>query len=244
LASNLGSPTPQAFVPQHVFGATSKLTPGKSPGLFAAPLSWSAFQDGTKANPYVVMVNLARPEANREFDIQYVEKMKAGHYERNGFHIRMTVSCPDYDQWEAYIPKDGVFPMEYHRRLIMVRGPSRTFFECDSAMYHTKGTAVIDCPATKNAHLSTEIAIERDDLRQWSYYLLVFDAGVHLDNQIFSDDEHLLPRVENGLNCKAADNVFNKDIRGMTIFWRIAVTGGRKVSRAANQKDAKTMFAD
>ena len=147
------SPTPVASaMPSHVFGAPSILGSDSD----SAPLSWSSYQDGSKNNPWLVMVNVERPEANREFDIEFVQQMTRGVFERNGFHIRMSVATLDYDKWEATIPRAG-FPSEFTNRLVLVNGPSNTCWERDTDRYHKCKN--LTCIQTKNAPMGTQLEI-------------------------------------------------------------------------------------
>jgi hypothetical protein len=178
------------------------------------------------------------PERNAEFDIQYVEQMSHGVYERKGFHIRKTVVTFDWDSYEASIPSN--YRPELSRRLILIKGPSRSFWEKDSELYHESG--MVGCDMTRKAHNATEILVNKDYPRQWQYWLLVFPKGTILDNQIFSEDEEIIPMESNPLMSDGKYNDFGKDIRGMVIFWCIAVAGGRKVENSSNKKKNKDMY--
>jgi hypothetical protein len=227
--------TPQSSC-QHVFGATSALVPPASSSL--VELSWSSFQNGTIDNPWVRPVDIRYPERNAEFDIQFVEQMSHGVYERKGFHIRKTVVTFDWDLYEASIPSN--YPLELSRRLILVKGPSRSFWENNSDMYH--GTGMVDCDMTRKAHTATEILLEKNHARQWQYWLLVFPQGTVLDNQIFSEDEDIIPMEGNPVMSDGKTNDFGKDIRGMVVYWCIAVAGGRRVENSSNRKKNKDMY--
>ena len=188
------------------------------------------------------MVNMDRSEANREFDIQFVRQMTRGVFERNGFHIRLSVAPPDYTQFEATIPRDGLFPAEYQNRLVHIKGPSLSHWVKNTERYHKN----LSCIQTKNAHNATEIEIQDDPSRELQYWLLVFPQHIVLDNQIFSvnDAEGVLPLVHNPITLKGSEsgNEFGKDVRGMTLFWSIAVAGGRKIGKETTKAKAKDMF--
>jgi hypothetical protein len=238
LTSSASSPPPST---SYQFATTSSLgNAGHSSSLL---LSWSTRQDGSMQSPWLQFVDIERPEVNREFGIQYVLQMTQGQYERNGFHIRMTVAALDWDKWEAVIPKQGAYPAEYNNRLVLVKGPSFSYFEKNSEEYH-KGSDKNNCTHTTKAHTATELEIEKDTARQWTYYLLVFPHNIVLDNSIFSDDDDILPIVPNPVISLGANNAFDKDIRGMVVYWCIAIAGGRKVSRVKDTTDLKLLFKE
>ncbi|KAL7571330.1 hypothetical protein ACA910_007648 [Epithemia clementina (nom. ined.)] len=159
---------------QHVYGCTSPLF-----GTFAntttpqafVPASWFTQQDGTLSNPWIVQVDLLKPERNLAFDIQAVEGFDQDTFlSCNGFHIRKPVAAPDYDKWEAIILKN--YEHQWHGQLVLIKGPAQDFWICKCHRYH--GTGKIKCDATKKDHSATEIAIENSEDWFWSYYLLVF----------------------------------------------------------------------
>jgi hypothetical protein len=242
-----------AFVnmpPQHVFGKTSRLvdafaktsTPEAFTPLAHIPVDWLVNQDGTKENPWIVEVNLTRAEGNRDFDIEFVAGIDQDDiYTRNGFHIRKTVAAPDFHLWEATIPQH--YLSQYSKRIILVTGPSRDYWQRSSNKYHA--TTKVNCPATKKAHSATEIAVEKLTARQLDHFLLCFPPEVVLENQIFSNDEETVPVYKNPmmLAISDADNVFEKDMRALILFWRIAVKGGTKVGRGVSLEESKTLFA-
>ena len=235
------SPALASPYPNHQFGQTSNLA-AVSAVTSTPALSWSSFQDGSKGHPWITFVNKEQPEANREFDIQFVQNMTHGNYERNGYHIRLTVAAMDFDAWEATMPNSGSYPPEFERRLMKVKGPSQSSWERNTERYHA--TANVNCERTKAAHNGTEIAISKDLARQQSHWLLVFPQGTILDNQIFSDDEEVAVTL-NPITSKPNDegsNGFKKDMRGLVLFWCIAVAGGRKVGKVTKKKRAAELF--
>ena len=228
---------------QHVFGNTSNLF-----GAFASlteeafvPVSWLLNQKGTNKNPWIVQVNILNPERNRDFDIQFVEGIDQDDlYSRCGFHIRRTVAAPDYMLWEASIPQD--YEEQFAKRIVLVKGPARDFWQKNSKKYHMAGK--VKCDATKKAHSASEIAIEKSDDRHWAYYLVCFPPEIILDNQIFSKDEELIPVGMNPMKCEAANNDFEKDIRAMVLYWRVAVKEGTKIGIEEMKEESKTLFSD
>jgi hypothetical protein len=236
------SPAPASPYRHHQFGQTSNLVAVAAVTTTPPALSWSSFQDGSKAHPWITIVNKEQPEANREFDIQFVQNMTHGNYERNGYHIRLTVAAMDYDAWEATTPNSGGYPPEFERRLIMLKGPSQSSWERNTERYHA--TKKVNCARTKAAHSGTEIEISKDLARQQSHWLLVFPQGTILDNQIFSDDDGEVAVTLNPITSKTNDegNSFRKDMRGLVLFWCIAVAGGRKVGKVTKKPKATELF--
>ena len=225
---------------QHVFGQTSALVaalPSLTPRCFI-PHQWYFDQDGTNQHPWIIEVN-QYAERNREFCIQWVEGMDQNNiFKRNGYHIRRSIAPRDFDLWTATIPEG--FEPEYADRLVLVKGPSLDDWVKDGERYHAR----LDCPATKDAHNETSLAIqEGNSARQWAFYLICFPYGTVLDNQVFSPDEGTIPVELNPVQVDAKDdNPFQKDLRGMTVFWKIAVAGGKKTGSAKKTVEAKKMF--
>jgi hypothetical protein len=241
------TPHPPAAIvvpqPQHVFGVTStligQLAQNHTPQAFV-PVNWLVNQNGSLLNPWIVPVNLQRAEANRGFDIEYITGIEQDEiYTRDGFHIRLTIAAPDHEDWTATIPTH--YDTQYSKRVIMIKGPSRDYWQRSTERYHEGGH--VDCDATYKAHSATGIAIEEAPARQWSYQLLVFPPSIVLNNHIFSRDEEVVPIGKIPLKSKAAENPFKKDIRAMVLFWKIATKGGKKVGKGKKSKSTDaTMF--
>jgi hypothetical protein len=72
-------------------------------------------------------------------------------------------------------------------------------------------------PVTESAHEKTDTVIEAAASRQNSYYLVAFKPGTGLDNSIFSSNNTIVERKQNGMKLESNDgaNGFNKKIRGM-----------------------------
>jgi hypothetical protein len=231
--------SPAPSVPNtHVFGATS-LMGAAAGGNAAGGLSWSTFQDGTKDNPWIVNVDGLHPERNREFDIDWVTKKKHRKWYRDIFHIRMSCSPFDHKKFKAMIPTG--YPPEYKKRLVLVQGVSQCAWIKDTKKYHA-GKAGITCEATKASHSNTQIHIANDPNRELCWWLLVFSPHICLDNQILSPDEFKIPTQYNSITSLANENQFNKDLRGMTIFWEIAVEGGKQIEQDDEGPDDKDLF--
>lgn len=234
---------------QHVFGITSSLGGGAfgatpTPQAFV-PLSWWTNQRGTLKNPWIIQVNTQWPEANRGFDIQFVEGMEEDDYSRNAFHVRHSVAPHDHKEWQAIIPHPQAYDPtgKFDKRLILMKVPSRDGWQKKASKYHGPKNKV-NCPATKKAHSASEIEINKVDERQWAYHLLCFPPEVELDNQIFSNDEATVPKAMNPMMCPSAENDFGKDFRAVVLFWRIAVKGGTKISNGSSVAQTAGLFDD
>jgi hypothetical protein len=191
--------------------------------------------DGTRAHPYIVVVDLAHPERNREFGIERVSNISHNSYTRNAFHIRLPVAVPDYDQWEASIPTHY---SDLKNRVVEVKGPSRSFWMRDTEKYHKK----MKCSATKQTHAATELEIDGDEFRQVAYWLLVFPDHVTLDNQIFSEDSINVEPGYSAMSVEANETEINKKLFGMAVYWRIAEIGGRRVEVGKPKPNARKLF--
>ena len=185
------------------------------------------------------MVNIDFPERNREFEIQFVNNMKKGKFERHGFHIRMPVAALDYNKFSVTVPEFGAYSLEFKRRLLAVKGPSQNAWYKDYKLYHQTNA----CASTLKAHKKTTINIGKDFERQLTHWLLVFPPPISLSNQVFSDDEGTVPVSKNSLVILAADNISKKDLRQVVLFWKIAVNGGEQVDTDDEGSDADQLFA-
>jgi hypothetical protein len=203
------------------------------------PVSWLVQQNGRLNSPWIIQVNLTNPEANRDFDVQFVPGIDTDKcFSRDGFFICRSIAAPDFKLWSASIPQ-GYNP-EYAKRIILFKGPSQDFWRRTTERFH--GTGKVDCTATKNAHSATEIAIEKNEERQTAFYLMCFPPGVILENQIFSRDEEDVPTNKNPMKSTAKQNMFEKDLRAMVLYWKIAVKGGVKIGKQVSNERDKDMF--
>jgi hypothetical protein len=194
---------------------------------------------GTKENPYIIRVNTTYPERNQDFSISWVPSMIKDSFSYSGFHIRRSVPVLDYDRWEAALPKEGEYPAHLDFRLVLIKGPSQNVWFRDSDQYH----ASLQCFATKNVHKATGIAIEKDESRHHSYWLLEFPKGVVLDNKIFSEDPYDVKASWNRLTSSAKQNPTKLDLRGMVLMWQIAEIGGQRITKKGTDKpDAESLF--
>ena len=198
------------------------LTPNAAKAVFQFPLA----PDGSKANPYVHMMNFIYPERNLFFDIHFVEKMKDTNFHRNGIVIRMTVAVEDFKNWDAWVPSPDMVPEKYRiilHRLVLIRGPSIDFFRKNSQRF--QNSLKKKCEAMLNAHKTTQAAINdtTSDEREWSYYLFVAPENVTLDNTIFSKgDMYRIKREAVGIKLSADESRFKEEIKAMDLLWQIA----------------------
>jgi hypothetical protein len=205
-------------------------------------------QGGTKSRPYITLADPSHTEQNFPFDITPLEGVEFNNYEHNGFHIRMSVAAPDMNAWKAFIPSAKEFPKlaALIGRAVMVKGPSRSFWMRDAAIYHKKG---VDCPVTKTAHEKTDTAIKEDPSRQTSFFLIVFHKDIVLDNYIFSGNDTILKMNKNGMKLDHGHeaNPFKKKLKeviGTCVWWRIGIAGGTRIrdAEAPESEDADALF--
>jgi hypothetical protein len=202
-------------------------------------------QFGTKSHPYIILADPSHPERNSPFDITSFEGVEYNDYDHNGFHIRMAVASPDMNDWKAFIPSSKEFPKlaSLIGRAVVVKGPSRNYWMTDAEMYHQKA----ECQVTKTAHEKTDTAIEADPDRQKSFYLLVFDKRLILDNYIFSGNNTSLQAWKNGMKLepKHPRYPFTKkklDVIGMCLWWRIGIAGGTRIRNCKAKENADDLF--
>jgi hypothetical protein len=200
--------------------------------------------DGRKEFPYIIDVDPTHPEQNHIFDIECCSTVHNAH-EYLAYHIRAAIPCPDYNLWEATIPK--MLPRKlcgYAKRAMLVKGPSQPSWLRDVKRYHTKlGKHKKSCPETERKHTNTSLEIAKNPERAHSYWLLLWPAGVVLDNQIFSNHP---TEVEKGVVPMEVDkngNEFKKVLFGMAIYWRITEKyGGTQVEDNKKTIDATMLF--
>jgi hypothetical protein len=144
------------------------------------PVNISSFL-GSRANPHIIHVDPEFPKRHREFDIEFVQRMKHGDYSRSGFHIRTEVGLEDPDLWSAAMYQEA----GYTNWAVLVKGPSRSCWYGNVEQYHRRAF----CTETQVTHASTvsKLAYDKNDRRD-QYWLLVFKEDVVLDNVIFSGD--------------------------------------------------------
>jgi hypothetical protein len=198
-------------------------------------------EDGTKSSPWIVHVNTQHAERNREFGVEKTIKDEVDGTDRDGWYIRRTVAVPDYDKWDASLLDDDDVPRAYKNRCIRVKGPSQDFWQ-NNAERFSKKTSIVE--AVAKAIEATELAINQDESRQWSFWLLVFPSHITLDNKIYSSNDVDLDPDFNCMPISKTDNDFNKDIMGMVVCWHIAEAGGRMVTKTKKKPKASDFFKD
>jgi hypothetical protein len=189
----------------------------------------SSRPSGTKHDPYIIHVNLAYPERNGGFfDITHINGIAHKNHDYHGVEIRIDVAVKDYNRWDANIPGPQQYPEALRHRLVLVNGPSQSFWKRNTMQYHGEEP---ECIATKRAHNAAELEIAKDESRQTSYWLLVFPASISLDNTIFSEDTESVATDYRPLraNVDDLDDDNAEKVHGMVIEWRIAEHGGRRI---------------
>jgi hypothetical protein len=187
---------------------------------------------GSKTNPHIIQVDPEFPEKHREFDIEFVERMKHGDYFRSGYHIRTEVGVKDPDLWSATMCQEA----GYENRAVLVKGPARSCWFRNVDQYHRRDF----CTKTKEAHSSTEsmLAFDKKICRE-QYWLLVFKEDVLLDNVIFSGDPFYVEKKSIGLK----EEIQGVECRSSMVYWIIAKKHGG-FRRLEERKDTFTgMFS-
>jgi hypothetical protein len=92
----------------------------------AVDMLYFCHQRGTKSHPNITLADPSHSEKNFPFDITPIEGVEFNNYDRNGFHIRMSIATPDMNAWKAFIPSTKEFPKlaaSIRMAVIMVKGP-------------------------------------------------------------------------------------------------------------------------
>jgi hypothetical protein len=202
-------------------------------------------QWGTQNCPYIILARPSHPEHNAPFDIHPLAGIEDNDHEHNGFHIRISIALPDMNAWKAFIPTSKEFPKlaPLIGRVVMVKGPSRSYWMSDAEVNHRRG----ECEITMKAHQKTDTAIEADPNRQRSFYLIVFQKGIILENYIFSGNNSVLQMSKNGMKLGPdhARYLFKKkklDVIGMCLEWVIGIAGGTRIRNDEEEEDADGLF--
>jgi hypothetical protein len=197
--------------------------------------------NGTKKQPYIVPIN-SYAERHLGFNIERVKGIDHNSFTRKAWHIRFESSPIDYLLWKAFIP-NNVEP-EYENRLVMIEGPSLSYFLRNSQRYQESRET--QCAATLSAHEATAIEIERDASRQKAYYLFVFPEETVLENHIFSGEKERVKVEWNKLTSfpHEKDNKFEVAVHGIVIAFVIAEAGGRQNTKESSTPDPKTFFSN
>lgn len=184
---------------------------------------------GTKEYPYIITVNLDKPEQNWGFEVSRVPGIEHRDFVRDAFHIR-KVSFPSQEHvWEACIPREQC--PQLAERSVLIRGPSQAYWHQDAERYHQ----LTFCDKTKTVHETLQTNINGTPERVHSHWLLVFPEGHVLENHVFSDDATHVKTCNQDLIADFtvdegdADAQETVDLFGLDIYWRIALQGGERI---------------
>jgi hypothetical protein len=112
---------------------------------------------------------------------------------------------------------------------------SQDYWHRNTTKYHEDN---VNCKQTQKKHSTTQKAIKNNPLRQLEHTLVVFGAGVHFENHIFSNDVKKVVVVSNKM-CTLIDNCGKElELDGIYLFWRIAIAGGDEL----NSDEKKVKF--
>jgi hypothetical protein len=215
---------------------TKMETPDRIPSPWLDPSSVSKTSEtsfeGSKLNPHIIYVQPEWPERNREFDIEFVNRIKHGDYTRSGFHIRTQASIKDINIWSASMYQES----GYENRAVLVKGPSRSHWLNNVDDYHRRTGF---CNETKETHLSTVSKIATNEDRQVKFWLLIFNEDVTLDNVIFSGDPIHVDKKSIGLK-EVVDGI---DCVTSFVYWIIAKKHGGFRSSEALDESVPSLFA-
>jgi hypothetical protein len=196
---------------------------------------------GSVEMPHLCLMDLDFPERTRDFNPQFVGSIERHGWSRRGIHIRKTVPPPDWKLWTATIPSEDSYSPEYQNKCVLVKGPSRDFFQRNTDIYSQK----ITCDATVKAHKSTEIQI-KNTTREWTYYLLVFPEEI--DNAHFvQDGSKNVPTIPHPITVKHNNklNTFGKELRTCCVYWEVAYkNGGNPLESATQAVSDESKFFD
>ena len=123
----------------------------------------------------------------------------------------------------------------------MVKGPSHDYWIRDTSCYHK--FCKNQCKATEKAQQVVEISISCDEMRQFSYWLILFPKPILLDNCVFSKDKSEVDGDVVGVQLEANNNDMGKDLYSAIIYWRIAKKdAGKRIAETKQKRDPKSLF--
>jgi hypothetical protein len=196
--------------------------------------------DGSFDYPYIIIVNVTKPEANWGFEVSFVPNIEHRNFSRDIYHIRRVTGVGQEEDWEAIIPTKK-YP-SLGQRAVLIRGPSQDYWHKDHEIYHAESF----CERTKKAHESLQTNIEKSKDRLYSYWLLVFPHGTEIENHILSDDavhvkKESLDLVGSYTYTDDKNKNHDMELYGLDVYWRIAVKGGEMI-RSPDVKKKKQRF--
>jgi hypothetical protein len=206
-------------------------------------LSSSFSSPGSMEQPHLCYLDLEYPERTRDFNPVVVDGMERNLWRRKAVHIRKTIVACDREMWTATVPALGQFGTELDNKCMLVKGPSRDFFQRQVDIYHGKE---FKCTPTKKSHEDLESSIMNSTGREWTYYLLVFPEEIANTLFVPSGSDNV-PTKEQIINLKKDNplNVFSKDIVCISVYWEMAFTcGGVPVSSSTDSKKPSNKLFD
>jgi hypothetical protein len=198
--------------------------------------------DGSENNPYIIIVDPDKPEANWGFEVSFVPQIEHRNFSRDIYHIRKVIGVSQEDEWIATIPTKK-FPT-LASRAVLVRGPSQDFWHQDAERYHQTPF----CDQTKKVHETLQTNLEANKDRLFSFWLLVFPVGTEMENFVLSDDAvHVKKSTLDLVGSYSFVDDRNKtqevELLGVDVHWRIAVRGGEMIRSPSAPSKNKQRFA-
>lgn len=138
-------------------------------------------------DPWIIHVDIAHPERNREFYVDYVRGKLHAMHKQNVYHICIRIAIQDRQMRSAYIPHELPEGLKSALgRCVMVKDPLRPHCLRNAGAYHRKEL----CEATLETHTASQLENDRSvgQYRAYLYWLLIFPVGVELNNTILSGD--------------------------------------------------------
>lgn len=188
---------------------------------------------GTEKEPYVIHVNVDKPERNGSFQVIQVANMGLGNHAYFGFEIALSIAPPDVAKYTMRVPNS--LPLVFkgaETRALLCEGPSQDFWLKDVARLNKARTK--KCAYAEDAYGDVAKAIafndnQEKDPRDKIFHLLVFPPHVELDNRVFSNQDPSWVKGDViGMRSPPEENILDKEIIGLVIVWRIAHAHGKK----------------
>jgi hypothetical protein len=185
---------------------------------------------GSSENPYIVIVNLVKPELNGPV---LVKKITNYHHEDGyyytAYHFEAVIVGEDANQWELSVPDSP--PPGLVNRILVLKSPSVSWPQ--KSLRDQLDAFLPDATQTADSQFFAEF--NSDESRHHVYHCYVFPEGVRLDNSIIYTNKTPPGRVPRQFSRISLPE--NKSFRLMVLSWMIVEEGAVPGLSAATGAD-------
>jgi hypothetical protein len=186
---------------------------------------------------YIIHADLVNMGRNSEgFQVVYVSGVVHNMKEYNVIVIRHQAMLNDVKLWEAQVWTENI-PVEYHKRAIMITGPSLNEFSLDKDKSAAKFPDVA-CSRSIAARGTQIVAVntKQNKYCKMNHYLILFEPGTILDNSVFCNGTLIIKKYRKDMAKDHPSNMRTKHT-GSFVIWRIALREGTEVAEENQEPD-------